>query len=187
MRALYRRWCEVSRGRERFSLPPWGSEQDEVSGLRCVRSVALVVPARPGVRAILRDAPPVQDEVADDLQDVVVVQVGRPVADGVEPRGLEHRVAAVTQPSIRCGLPLAGVVLQHRPPHVARGVGELNHREVGGVCEADERDVLGVVGGGHGRIVPRRCLPVSNWARKNFRKFRTRLPCPIADGEAGVW
>jgi hypothetical protein len=56
-----------------------------------------------------------------------------------------------------------------------------------GVTEADEGDGRGVVGGGHGRIVPRRCLPGSNWARKNFRKFRTRLPCPIAAGEAGVW
>ena len=115
--------------RERPGPPPFldrGSEQDEVFALRCVRSVALVVPARPVVRAVLRDAPPVQDEVADDLQDVVVPQVRSPVGGCVELLGLEHRVAAVAEPSVRCRLPLAGVVLQHRPPRVARRVCELH-------------------------------------------------------------
>ena len=135
--------------RERPGPPPFldrGSEQDEVFALRCVRGVALVVPARPVVRAVLPDVPPVQGEVADDLQDVVVEQVGRPVADRIEVRGLEQVVFAVADPSVRCRLPLAGVELQHRPPRVARRVRELHDGEAGGVSEADEGDGLRVVG-----------------------------------------
>ncbi len=114
---------------------------------------ALVVPGRPGVLPALRNGPPVQGEVADDAFDVGVVQVRRPVADAVEPRGLDHVILAVAGPCVRGGLPTALVVLDHRPPRVERRERELNDDQVVGVTEADEGDGRGVVGGGHGCIV----------------------------------